>query len=202
MNPVGIEYEKKFVEQCNKDIRYVQKTDRNRILGRALCIQGDARNLSCLNTSKVNSIVTSPPSAPYSVHDRRTQRSHDTQQPSNNHAESRKYIAWCQPNRHDSTYYCAGNSANYSTGSKPPHKRAPIWSSRHIVHFNSTLCAVPICRSTAAFLTAQMNQTCWGYRQSGFNAKLEASDESCSRRGWRAFSRSATRSTRMTSSSN
>ena len=61
MDAVGIEYEQKFVVQVNKNIQHVQKIFKDRKLGKAVCIKGDARNLSCLNNPKVNSIVFSPP---------------------------------------------------------------------------------------------------------------------------------------------
>jgi tRNA G10 N-methylase Trm11 len=59
MNAVGVEYEKKFVNQSNKNIRHVQKIYRNKSLGKAVCIQGDARDLSCLKN--VNAVLFSPP---------------------------------------------------------------------------------------------------------------------------------------------
>lgn len=59
MNAVGVEYEKKFVDQANKNIDHVRKLFSDKNLGKAVCIQGDARNLSCL--SKVNSVIFSPP---------------------------------------------------------------------------------------------------------------------------------------------
>jgi tRNA G10 N-methylase Trm11 len=67
MDAVGIEYEKKFVRQANANIKHVQKQYPN--LGKAICIQGDARDLSCLNSIKdillpkndFNSIIFSPP---------------------------------------------------------------------------------------------------------------------------------------------
>ena len=63
MNAVGVEYEKKFVDQANKNIEHVKKIFPNKNLGRAVCIQGDARDLSCLNNLEVNSILFSPPYA-------------------------------------------------------------------------------------------------------------------------------------------
>jgi len=59
MNAIGVEYEKKFVDQSNKNIRHIQKTYRNKSLGKAVCIQGDARDLSCLKN--VNAVFFSPP---------------------------------------------------------------------------------------------------------------------------------------------
>ena len=58
MNTVGIEFEKKFVDQANKNIEHVKKLFPNKNLGKAVCIQGDARDLSL---NKVNSIIFSPP---------------------------------------------------------------------------------------------------------------------------------------------
>ena len=59
MNAVGVEYEKKFVDQSNQNIKHIQKTYRNKNLGKAVCIQGDARDLSCLKN--VNAVLFSPP---------------------------------------------------------------------------------------------------------------------------------------------
>ncbi|MDI6826834.1 MAG: DNA methyltransferase [Candidatus Aenigmarchaeota archaeon] len=61
MNAVGVEYEKKFVKQANENLKYIQKNFRGKSLGKAVCIQGDARDLSCLNNSKVSSVLFSPP---------------------------------------------------------------------------------------------------------------------------------------------
>jgi DNA modification methylase len=64
MNAVGVEYEKKFVDQANKNIKHLEKTSRDKKLEKAVCIQGDARDLSCLkgvNISKLGSILLSPP---------------------------------------------------------------------------------------------------------------------------------------------
>jgi tRNA G10 N-methylase Trm11 len=61
MDAVGIEYEKTFVDQAKRNISHVVKSFRNRNLGKAVCIRGDAKNLSCLNTQKVGSVVFSPP---------------------------------------------------------------------------------------------------------------------------------------------
>lgn len=58
MDAVGVEFEKKFVDQANKNIEHVKKLFPNKNLGKAVCIQGDARNLSL---NKVNSIIFSPP---------------------------------------------------------------------------------------------------------------------------------------------
>ncbi len=61
MDAVGVEYEKKFVIQANKNISHIRKLFPNKNIGRAICIQGDARDLSCLNNKKVSSILFSPP---------------------------------------------------------------------------------------------------------------------------------------------
>jgi DNA modification methylase len=61
MNAIGVEYEQKFVDQANKNIKHVQKVHSDKKIGRAVCIKGDARNLSCLNNRKANSIIFSPP---------------------------------------------------------------------------------------------------------------------------------------------
>jgi len=61
MDAVGVEYEKKFVKQANENIKHVQKCHNPKKIGNAACIQGDARDLSCLTTSEVNAILTSPP---------------------------------------------------------------------------------------------------------------------------------------------
>jgi len=61
MDAVGVEFEKKFVDQANKNISHVAKLFPNRNLGKAVCIKGDARDLSRLNARKVSSVVFSPP---------------------------------------------------------------------------------------------------------------------------------------------
>jgi DNA modification methylase len=61
MDAVGVEYEKKFVDQANKNIEHLKKVFPNKKLGKAICIQGDARDLSCLNNQKVRSVIFSPP---------------------------------------------------------------------------------------------------------------------------------------------
>ena len=62
MNAIGVELEKKFVEQANKNIEHVRKLFPNRKLGETICVQGDARNLSSvLRKRRVKSIVFSPP---------------------------------------------------------------------------------------------------------------------------------------------
>ena len=61
MDAVGVEYEKKFVDQSNKNIEHLRKLFPNKNLGKAICVKGDARDLSCLNTQRVSSILFSPP---------------------------------------------------------------------------------------------------------------------------------------------
>jgi len=61
MNAVGVEYEKKFVKQANENLKHIYKTFSNRNLGKVVCIEGDARYLSCLNNKKVRSVLFSPP---------------------------------------------------------------------------------------------------------------------------------------------
>jgi len=59
MNAIGVEYEKKFVDQANKNIKHFKQMYGNKNIGKAVCIQGDARNLSCLKN--VKSVFFSPP---------------------------------------------------------------------------------------------------------------------------------------------
>jgi DNA modification methylase len=61
MDAIGVEYEKKFADQANKNIAHIKKLCPGKNLGRAVCNKGDARDLSCLNKPKVRSIVFSPP---------------------------------------------------------------------------------------------------------------------------------------------
>jgi len=61
MDAVGVEYEKKFVDQANRNIEHLKKLFPNKKLGNAICIEGDARDLSCLNSQKVKSVIFSPP---------------------------------------------------------------------------------------------------------------------------------------------
>ena len=62
MDAIGVEYEKKFVRQANKNIEHVRKLFLNRKLGKTICVQGDARKLdSVLRKRKVKSILFSPP---------------------------------------------------------------------------------------------------------------------------------------------
>ena len=62
MDAVGVEYEKRFVNQANKNIEHVRKLFPTGKLGKAVCVQGDARKLSlALKKKKVKSILFSPP---------------------------------------------------------------------------------------------------------------------------------------------
>lgn len=61
MDAVGVEFENKFVDQANKNIEHARRFFPNQNLGRAVCVKGDARDLSCLNTQRVRSVVFSPP---------------------------------------------------------------------------------------------------------------------------------------------
>jgi len=61
MDAVGVEFEKKFVYQTNKNIEHIKELFLKKNLGKAVCIKGDARNLLCLNTQRINSILFSPP---------------------------------------------------------------------------------------------------------------------------------------------
>ncbi len=65
MDAVGIELEKKFVDQANENIQHIQAVFPNSELGHAKCLQGDARSLSNLdmNNKKFSSIIFSPPYA-------------------------------------------------------------------------------------------------------------------------------------------
>jgi tRNA G10 N-methylase Trm11 len=60
MDAVGVEYEQKFVDQANTNIEHVRETFPNAKLGRAVCVQGDARGLA-LGKKKIKSILFSPP---------------------------------------------------------------------------------------------------------------------------------------------
>ncbi len=60
MDAVGVEYEKKFVDQANKNVHHARKLHPNQKLGNPVCIRGDARNLSFLH-SDVNAVIFSPP---------------------------------------------------------------------------------------------------------------------------------------------
>jgi len=60
MDAVGVEYEKKFVDQANENVNYARKLHPNQKCGDAVCILGDARNLSFLN-SDFNGVIFSPP---------------------------------------------------------------------------------------------------------------------------------------------
>lgn len=60
MDAVGVEYEKRFVKQANENIKHLQKIYGDENLGKAVCIQGDARDLSSLD-EKFGGIFFSPP---------------------------------------------------------------------------------------------------------------------------------------------
>lgn len=61
MDAIGVEFEKKFVNQANKNTSNIRKLFPHKDLGRALCMKGDARDLSCLSNRGIRSIVFSPP---------------------------------------------------------------------------------------------------------------------------------------------
>ncbi len=61
MDSVGVEFEKKFVDQASRNMDNVRDANANHNMGEAICIHGDARDLSCLMGQRVNSIVFSPP---------------------------------------------------------------------------------------------------------------------------------------------
>ncbi len=61
MESVGIEYEKKFVDQARKNIQHLQKIFPDKKLGRAKIIQGDARQLTQIFKQNAGSIIFSPP---------------------------------------------------------------------------------------------------------------------------------------------
>jgi len=63
IDAVGVELEKKFVNQANENIRYIHKDFANLKLGNAKCLQGDARFLSKLDFKSFSSIIFSPPYA-------------------------------------------------------------------------------------------------------------------------------------------
>jgi hypothetical protein len=63
MDAIGVELERKFVNQANENIRYIRKDFADSKLGNARCLQGDARYLSKYNLGKFSSIVMSPPYA-------------------------------------------------------------------------------------------------------------------------------------------
>lgn len=60
MDAVGVEYEKKFVDRANKNVVHAKELFPKRNLGGAICINGDARDLSFLY-NKLNSVIFSPP---------------------------------------------------------------------------------------------------------------------------------------------
>jgi tRNA G10 N-methylase Trm11 len=61
MDAVGVELEKKFVDQAKRNIQNVKSNDRR--LGHARCMEGDARNLSGIVKKQSSSIILSPPYA-------------------------------------------------------------------------------------------------------------------------------------------
>ncbi len=63
MNAVGVEYERKFADLANKNIQHIRNNSNDLILGKAICLHGDARNLSFLPETEYGSIVLSPPYA-------------------------------------------------------------------------------------------------------------------------------------------
>ncbi len=63
MDAVGVEYERQFADQANKNIQHIKKHSDDVKLGRALCLHGDARNLEFLGKTNYGSILLSPPYA-------------------------------------------------------------------------------------------------------------------------------------------
>lgn len=62
MDAVGVELERKFVNQANENIRHIRKDFSSFKLGNAKCFHGDARFLSKLESNKkFSSIIFSPP---------------------------------------------------------------------------------------------------------------------------------------------
>ncbi len=62
MDAIGIEYENRFVKQANRNIRHIRELFPDRMLGKAICIQGDARKLTLsLKGKRIKSILLSPP---------------------------------------------------------------------------------------------------------------------------------------------
>jgi len=61
MEAIGVEFEKKFVTEANSNIEHARKLFPNENIGRAICIKGDARDLSFLDTQRVSSVIFSPP---------------------------------------------------------------------------------------------------------------------------------------------
>ena len=60
MNAVGIDYERKFVDQAQKNVQHIRESFANVNLGNAVCSQGDSRSHD-FEDSAFNSIVFSPP---------------------------------------------------------------------------------------------------------------------------------------------
>jgi len=118
MDAVGIEYEKRFVDQANRNITHVANSFRDRSLGKAVCIRGDARDLSCLDTQKVSCVVFSPPyfNAIESV-------SPGSQDPEGGHLERQHRLAREGKSGYGSTHN-NGHLRNYGFGSivfSPPY---------------------------------------------------------------------------------
>jgi DNA modification methylase len=63
MESVGVEYERKFVDQALENIQHLRKLYPDKKLGRAAVIEGDARFLSKIFRKGAGSIVFSPPYA-------------------------------------------------------------------------------------------------------------------------------------------
>jgi len=63
---IGVELEKKFVNWCNVSIKNTEKIAKENWfmkVGKAICVQGDARELEKVVREKVNKIISSPPYA-------------------------------------------------------------------------------------------------------------------------------------------
>ena len=64
MNAVGVEHEKKFVREVNENIKHVRTLQSVKSIGNAFCLQGDARDHFCLNTSSATLIRCSKSLSP------------------------------------------------------------------------------------------------------------------------------------------
>jgi DNA modification methylase len=60
LNAIGVEYEKRFVGQANENIKNVEEKHQDKKLGRAMCVKGDARDLSFLE-ERFCGVLFSPP---------------------------------------------------------------------------------------------------------------------------------------------
>ncbi len=61
---IGVELEEKFIKWCNASIKKIEriaKEDWFMKVGKAICVQGDARELEKVLKEKVNKIISSPP---------------------------------------------------------------------------------------------------------------------------------------------